>query len=164
MRSARTWIGAVALALLLLGLGAGTIPQGVDRTEYELAARTILCDCGCHPQSVHDCSCGRAAEMREELAVLLRGGKSGQQVIDLYVERHGEQIRIAPTASGFNLVAWLGPAVAFVGAAAGLLLVLRRWRRREDLPAGSPAATPPAEAEDDPYRRRLRKDLEEYDS
>lgn len=125
--------------------------------EYDQAARTILCDCGCHPQSVHDCACGRAEEMRAEIAGEIAAGKTGTQVIEAYVARHGEKILVAPPAVGFNLVAWLGPGVLLVGAALGLTLVLKRWRRPET-PAA--AGAPPLEAD---WKERLDDALREYD-
>jgi cytochrome c-type biogenesis protein CcmH len=125
--------------------------------EYDQAARTILCDCGCHPQSVHDCACGRAEEMRGEIAGEIASGKTGAQVIEAYVARHGEKILVAPPAVGFNLVAWLGPGVLLVGAALGLTLVLRRWRRSR---TPAPAGAPPLDAD---WKERLDDALREYD-
>ena len=130
-----------------------------DAAGYGEATRTILCDCGCHPQSVHECACGRAAEMRDEIRrTMVEQCLTGDELVALYVERHGEQIRIAPTASGFNLVAWLGPLVGLGAAALSLLLLLRRWSRRAP---GVGEPPPPAESvADDAYRERLRAALE----
>jgi cytochrome c-type biogenesis protein CcmH/NrfF len=131
-----------------------------DERGYEQATRTILCDCGCHPQSVHDCACGRAAEMRREIRdEMVAECLSGDDLIALYVERHGDQIRIAPTAAGFNLVAWLGPLVALLGASTLIFFVLRRWSGRREAPAPV-AAAPEGAAGDDSYRDRLRDALE----
>ena len=159
---------AASLLLLLALAGpaqaAGEIPPGVDEKAYLEVATTVLCDCGCHPQSVHACACGMAAQRREEIAAaLLRGGPGGTplsaaQVIALWVSRYGEQIRIAPTKRGFNLVAWLGPSIALLAAAVAVSLALRRWRglaQAEPLPAGAGADLDPA------YLQRLRRELEE---
>ena len=57
-------IGSVAVAgVLLLGALLAPAAMAYDESEYLKAAETILCDCGCHPQSVADCACGRAAEL-----------------------------------------------------------------------------------------------------
>ncbi len=128
-----------------------------EAAQYDQAAKTILCDCGCHPQSVHDCACGRAEEMRAEIAGEIASGKTAAQVIEAYVARHGEKILVAPPAAGFNLVAWLGPGVLLVVAAVGLTLVLRRWRRPESRAA---ASGPPLEAA---WKERLDDALREYD-
>ncbi len=151
-------LGAAALGVLLF-LGAGPLPPDVDRAEFERAARVILCDCGCHPQSVYDCACGRAAEMREEIAAEIRNGRTGDQVVADYVARHGEKILIAPKASGFNLLAWIGPGFALVAGAAGLFLAIRRWARQGA--AGAARDTTPAVAADDPYLARLERHLRE---
>ncbi len=150
--------GAAVLGVLLC-LGAGPLPPDVDRGEFEKAARVILCDCGCHPQSVYDCACGRAAEMREEIAAQIRKGRTGDQVVADYVARHGEKILIAPKASGFNLLAWLGPGFALVGGIAGLFLAIRRWAR--EAAAGAARDTTPSVAADDPYLARLERHLRE---
>ena len=151
------------LVLLALSLAPFTLGPGDDafQREYDLAARMILCDCGCSPQSVHDCACGRAAEMRTEIASAIRGGKTGTEVVDGYVARHGEKIRICPTASGFNLLAWLGPGVALLVGAAASVLVLRRWKhtsaKRDEVSRAAPLAA------DDPYVLRVQEHLKEYE-
>jgi cytochrome c-type biogenesis protein CcmH len=151
-----------AVALLAASLAFGAPIEIFQTEDYLKASKTILCDCGCHPQSVYDCACGRADQMRNEVADKVASGMSGDEVIDWYVEQYGEQIRVAPTATGFNLVAWLGPALGFLGAGAGLVLILRRWNRRPPDDEDGPA-TPTGDAGDDPYRERLKSELEDLD-
>ena len=157
--------------LFLLVLG----PAADDATdEYLEVIRTIRCDCGCHPQSVEACACGRA----EELRAIIRGqtmGRNGAEpltaeaIIARYVAEHGEQIRIAPAATGFNLIAWLGPLVGLVlGLFAAIALVRHLARGRAGMPVEALAGIPPGDvaapiSTDDPYRKRLRDQLEERD-
>lgn len=149
---------ALLAALLLL------YPAHADdarNREYETATRMILCDCGCPPQSVHDCACSHADAMRKEIAAEIDSGKSGQQVIDAYVAKYGDKIRVVPTATGFNLLAWTAPSLALLLGVGGALVLLRRWRRT---PAdGAPLSSPPLLAADDAYRRRVEARLEEYE-
>jgi len=148
---------AAALALVLpFSWPAAT---AFDPAEYGKAAATILCDCGCHPQAVADCTCGRAAEMRAEVRGMIESGMSGEAVIAAYVERYGDKIRIAPTATGFNLLAWLGPLVALVAGLVGVVWLVRRLSRRAADVAPVDAAPPPAG--DDAYLARLRREVEE---
>lgn len=153
------------VCLLLTALaGASAAAAEVDPAEYELAISTILCDCGCHPQSVKACACGRAAEMRREIHDQMAGVAgpplpTGEELIAHYVAQHGEQIRIAPTARGFNLVAWVGPFVALFLACVGMLFLLRRWR---SAPGGEILEAPVAgPLPDESYLRRLQEKLEE---
>ena len=130
-----------------------------DTDGYKLATETILCDCGCHPQSVAACACGRAAEMREEMRGMVEGGMTGEAVIASYVAQHGEKIRIAPEAHGFNLLAWVGPLILLLAGMVGLVLLIRRWSGRREAEAGDTA--PPALEADDPYVGKLRRELED---
>jgi len=126
---------------------------------YEQAATALLCDCGCHPQSIKECACGRAEELRVALAKDVAAGRSGDEIIAAYVARYGQKVLVAPPATGFNLVAWTGPAIGLLGAAVMITLMIRRWHR---LSAALPAETvPPSSAMDEAYLARLRHDVEE---
>ena len=154
----------IGLLAVLLALSASADQDGtcLDDAEYEKATRMILCDCGCHPQSVHDCACGRAAEMRREInGVMSAQCLTGDELIALYVEERGDQIRIAPTAAGFNIVAWVGPSVGLIGATLLVFLMLRRWNRRRETTDGE--APPPVAPVDERYRDRLRDALEKLE-
>jgi cytochrome c-type biogenesis protein CcmH len=133
----------------------------LPEADYATAAGTIRCDCGCHPQSVADCACGRAAEMRDEIRALAAEGQDAEAIIAHYVAAQGEQILLAPPAHGFNLVAWLGPLVGLVLATAGVMLVLRRWlRARDSVPVPEAAPPAPLSAEDTALHDRLRRAIE----
>jgi cytochrome c-type biogenesis protein CcmH len=151
-------IGSVAVAgVLLLGALLAPAAMAYDESEYLKAAETILCDCGCHPQSVADCACGRAAELREEMRAMVVGGMTGEEVIASYVAKHGEKILIAPDAEGFNLLAWLGPLALLLVGIVAIALLVRRWSPRKD------ASVPPQVelSPDDPYVNKLRRELED---
>lgn len=126
---------------------------------YEQAATALLCDCGCHPQSIKACACGRAEELRRSIANDARSGKTGGEIIAAEVARKGPQILVTPPAAGFNLVAWAGPAIGLLGAAILIALMIRRWRRAFALLPVEPQAQ--ASAADDAYRARLRRELED---
>jgi cytochrome c-type biogenesis protein CcmH/NrfF len=83
---------------------------------------------------------------------------SGDEIVAAYVARHGQKILVAPPATGFNLIAWVGPAIGILGAAVMIALMIGRWRRAS---ASLGAAAPPAAAPDDAYLARLRRELED---
>jgi cytochrome c-type biogenesis protein CcmH/NrfF len=126
---------------------------------YEKAANALLCDCGCHPQSIQACACGRADELRQSIAAEASSGKSGDQIIAEHVARVGPQILVTPPASGFNLVAWTGPAVGLLAAALLISFMIRRWRRTDAALPALPRTEPAAD--DEAYRARLRREIEE---
>jgi cytochrome c-type biogenesis protein CcmH len=138
---------------------AAVVPEGAAGQAYERAATTLLCDCGCNPQSIKECACGRAEEMRVALAQDATAGKSGDEIIAAYVAKYGQKILVSPPATGFNLVAWAGPAIGLLGATVMIAFMIRRWHR---VSAALPAETvPPSSDADDAYLARLRKDVEE---
>lgn len=143
------------LTLALVGLALGTVQAG-EQEAYDHAVNAILCDCGCPPQSPADCTCGRAAQMRKEIRGLAASGLTGKEIVQRYVDEHGEGIRIVPLASGFNLVAWIGPLVGLAAGLALVFLVVRRWKR-----AGGEEPESPALDTNDPYINRLRREIEE---
>jgi cytochrome c-type biogenesis protein CcmH len=101
------------------------------------------------------------AELADEVRSGGPGGTalSGEQVIAKWVAERGQTILVSPTATGFNLVAWLGPMALLVLAAATLFFVLRRLAaRRPEVPATVAAADG---AIDPSYLDRIRKDLED---
>jgi cytochrome c-type biogenesis protein CcmH len=135
------------------------VPQGAAGEAYEQAARALLCDCGCNPQSIKECACSRAEELRVSLAADAASGKTGEQIIAAYVAKHGQKILVAPPASGFNLIAWIGPGVGLVGAALVMVMVIHRWRRTSQARPAA-AGVPPATI-DPGDMERLNRDLEE---
>jgi cytochrome c-type biogenesis protein CcmH len=138
---------------------AVVVPEGAAGKAYEYAATTLLCDCGCNPQSVKECACGRAEEMRVALAQDAGAGKTGDAIVAAYVSKYGQKILVSPPASGFNLIAWTGPAIGVLSATVMIAFMLRRWHRASA--ALTQETIPPASAGDDAYLARLRKDLEE---
>jgi cytochrome c-type biogenesis protein CcmH/NrfF len=158
------WGLIVLMGLMLIAPASAEF----DPVEHKIATSAILCDCGCHPQSVHDCACGRAAQMRQEMAALIESGPpdgdgsgmTGEELIAYYVSLHGEQVRISPTADGFNLIVWIGPFIVLFAGTALLVLMLRRWKAAHPVEVGGP----PVEIDpDDPYLKRLQSDLRELE-
>lgn len=143
-----------------MGGALAAIPaSGAAKAAYEEAAGAILCSCGCHPQSVKDCACREAEEVREAIGAKASAGQSGEAIIASYVAEFGEKILVVPKAEGLNLVAWTAPGIGLVLAAAGVALLIRRWRARG--PAPAPAGAAVALAADDPYAERLAREIED---
>ena len=136
---------------------------GADRA-YEKAASAILCDCGCHPQSVLACACSHAEGMREDIAREANAGRSADEIIAGYVARSGESILVVPKVEGFNLLAWVLPLAGIVIAAGVVGLLAYRWSRgRKGEEAGEPS-TNGRFSLDPELERRLDEELARYDA
>ncbi|MBI2835751.1 MAG: cytochrome c biogenesis protein CcsA [Acidobacteria bacterium] len=171
--AARAPQGAATATMLLLLAGLWPVPvraaQHVENAQTVIVTprtplerdlqRSIVCMCGtCGRQLVAECTCGTAAQMREEIAGLVKKGMARDQVLQYYIAKFGSQEPLAaPIDEGFNRLAWLLPYL--LGAAGIVVLgtVAVRWSRRQqrsDLQEGA-APDPELEARLDDELRDL---------
>jgi cytochrome c-type biogenesis protein CcmH len=93
------------------------------------------------------------------VAGLIAEGKSKDEVKDELVAQYGEEVLALPGDSGFDLSAYLVPAIAFLLAVIALAIGIGRWRGqgRDENDGDAPA---PPEGED---AERLDADIARYD-
>jgi cytochrome c-type biogenesis protein CcmF len=163
----------VAPVLLLLLLPHGAFAQHVENPQAALIVpRTplerelqgeIICMCGtCGRKRIGECTCSMAAEMREEVAGLVRQGKTRDEIYQYYIAKYGSQEPLAsPIDKGFNRLAWMIPYLAGATGALAIAFVALRWSRRD----GSPEhAAPDRRPEGDPeLNARLNDELRDLD-
>ena len=115
--------GALAVAVCF-SLGATDSSSRLNDLGHKL-----MCQCGC-AQLLGECDhvgCpSRGAEL-DELKGAIADGKSDQEIKDLFVAKYGAVVLAAPTAHGFDLVAWIAPFAVFGAALLGTILLVRRW-------------------------------------
>ena len=115
------------LALLwLLPLAAG------DRDVQKIEERFMAPCCWQESVAVHRSEI--AGEMRAEIARMVAGGKSEDQIVDFYVARYGERILREPRGSKRWWLT-LVPLASIALATSGLVLFLRRQRNQPALAA-----------------------------
>ena len=136
-----------------------TVPLA-SRTPFERdVGRAVVCMCGtCGRKLAGECDCSAAADMRDEIAMLARQGKTKAQILDYYVEKYGSQEVLAePIDEGFNRLAWMLP---YLLGAVGLVTIVataRRWSRPATAVAGGsdPILDPALDARLDDELRNL---------
>ena len=143
----------LVLCVFVVTLGATPRPS---QTELE---ESLTCQCGCG-LTVHSCNhlqCGFAIPRKKEIGQFLAAGKSREEILSAFVANYGEKVLSAPTASGFNLAAWITPfaAVLIGGLVIGVMSL--RWSRRR------PPGPPTAPASSAVYRDRLNRELADFD-
>jgi cytochrome c-type biogenesis protein CcmH/NrfF len=123
--------------------------------------REIVCMCGtCGRKNLAECTCAKAAEMRDELSGLVKQGKTREEVIQYYVAQYGSQEPLSsPIDKGFNRLAWFFPYAVGAGAVIACVLMLAKWSRRPLAQAATPAGTPA----DPELLARLDRELEDLD-
>lgn len=151
------------LALLLAGLiSLALVPPALaatPQTSINDVEDEVMCPiCG----TLLELAESPQAE-RERVLVkrLIAEGKSKAEVKDALVAQYGPAVLALPEGSGFDLSAYLVPAIAFAAAAVALALGVRRWRRASKPSGrGSPGAAAAPQGED---AERLEADLARYD-
>jgi len=134
---------------------------GADEARFENLGHKLMCVCGCN-QVLLECNhvgCPRSDGMREELAANLGRGDNDDLVLQDFVQKYGPTVLLAPTAVGFDRVAWIMPYLVLILGLTTVVLVVRVWRRRPlVLPEGSVA--PLSGDAMDRFRRQARKDTD----
>jgi len=141
----------------------GGVAEGSEAVKR--VTTRVLCMCGtCVNQTLHECTCGMAAQERDHVAEQIAAGKSPDAVIEAYVTEFGVQILATPEKTGFNLVGWLVPFVVSIVLLIVLTYTLRGWVRPEvpDSMVPLSSTTSPGDAVERRYRERLERELEEF--
>lgn len=158
MRIFRTAL--VAVATLTLFSAATAIPVATASAEgfaYDLAAE--LMSPYCPGRTVASCPSPQATELIQWIQVQEAGGASEDEVVEMLIERFGEEILGAPPAEGITLWAYILPVAGFVSGGGIVVFVLRRMiggSSRDDVSASSVGGeVPPARASSDDDLARL---------
>ena len=79
-----------------------------DQQELILDIEKSLMAICCWSGTVYDHG---NSDMQEEITSLVKAGKTKTEVLDHFVNKHGERVLAIPVAAGFNLFVWLAPAL-----------------------------------------------------
>jgi cytochrome c-type biogenesis protein CcmH/NrfF len=137
------WLLFVIAVIYALPLAAAD-----NTTRFNLLGHRMICACGCN-QILLECNhvgCPLSDGMRNELAAAIARGDSDDLVLQAFVQKYGPTVLAAPTATGFNRVAWIMPFAMLLLGIAGATAVVRSWKRQPEL-AG--AKLLPAELRDE---------------
>jgi len=156
IRSSR-WLQAAALALVVFVLmGAGD-----DSARFKDLGHRMMCTCGCG-QVLLECNhvgCQSSDKMRNQLQAALDKGNNDDLILQGFVQEYGPTVIAAPTATGFNRVAWIMPFVALALGIAFVVYVVRAWKNRPE-PALADGITIPRGSELDEFRRKARRETD----
>jgi cytochrome c-type biogenesis protein CcmH len=155
-------IGVGLLMPFVLSAQQGGTASGDNPLLFQDIEESLTCQCGCG-LTVHACNhlqCPSAIPLREEIRAQMQTGKSKQAILAYFSDKYGEKILSAPTAKGFNLVAWIAPFVMVLLGGVFVGIAVMRWsRRRVTHPAPAVHAVPPS-----PYEKILEKELKNFDA
>jgi cytochrome c-type biogenesis protein CcmH len=148
--------------LLIALLACACLPAVADaltpRTSLPAIERQVMCVTCKIPLNVAESQ--QADRERALIQRMIDAGEGEAEVKKALVAEYGAAVLGLPSASGFDLTAYLVPLVAVIALVALLIVLLPRWRRRA--PAQQAGETPkPALGAAD--AARLESDLARFD-
>jgi cytochrome c-type biogenesis protein CcmH len=170
-RSQRIALAIAAIAIAMQFGGTAPSPAAQDpepQTNLADISDEVMCTvCGVPLELATEAP--QANAERDFIRRLIAQGKTKDEIKDALVAQYGENVLAVPGDEGFDLAAWLVPAIAFVTAAFAIGIGLRRWRRASatEGPERSAELTQTGEAEasseaDAAASRRLDEDMGKY--
>jgi cytochrome c-type biogenesis protein CcmH len=83
----------------------------------------------CQNETLADSRAGLAEDLRREIRVQIKAGKSDKEIIAFLTERYGQFILYRPQVTPVTYLLWFGP---FVLLLAGLAILFRYIKQRRD--------------------------------
>ncbi len=146
--------------LLLIAVVAVAFLGADTDARFNKLGHQLMCMCGCN-QILLECNhvgCEYSERMRGELDTALQRGDSDSLVLQSFVQKYGNTVLAAPTASGFNVVAWITPFAIFGLATLLTVWLVRVWKSRAlAQPVGRPDLAPERL---DELRKKARQETE----
>ena len=152
-RTRRLLSAAFTILIAVSVLGASG-----DGARFNDIGHRMMCVCGCN-QVLLECNhvgCPYSDSMRNKLMAAIQRDNSDDGVLQAFVQEFGTTVLAAPTARGFDKVAWITPFAVFFAGTFTAAALIRNWRRHQ--PAG--LSSHPSSPALDNYREQVRKETE----
>jgi cytochrome c-type biogenesis protein CcmH/NrfF len=147
-----------ASAVVLIALLALAPPAGASPPTLPTIERQVMCVTCKIPLNVAESP--QANRERALIRALIAQGRDEAQIKRELVAEYGPAVLALPSAKGFDLAAYLVPALVVLALAAMLAVLLPGWRRRARARGEQPERVPPKSAGD---AARLQADIERFD-
>jgi len=92
----------------------------------------------CQNETLADSRADLAEDLRREIRIQIKAGKSDKEIIDFLTARYGDFVRYRPVVGPKTYLLWFGP---FVLLLTGLALLFRYVKTRRDMIAEVPLST-----------------------
>ncbi len=141
------------------------LPQPSGAVTVSEVSRELSCRCGCN-MTVDACNhtnCPFATPARRLIDEKISAGLSGEEIIQSFVAKHGEQVLAAPTTKGFNLTAWVLPFFMILVGGGIVRAVILRLSKRNENQESIPHEADDRVMEKDDYRNKVERDLRDLD-
>ena len=156
------WLSLVPGLAIMIALVACANEENIPAQERRAQQlnKVIMCPV-CPGESIDQSQNTLASQMRVIVAEKLDAGWTEGQIKEFFVDRYGPSVLLEPPSDGFNLMVWILPPIAIVGAGLGLFLALQSMRRSPaDEPDGIGEFAQLSETERDVYVQHIEASLE----
>ena len=150
----RAGLAATAALIALLVTAPGAIAQDQQASLPDIEDEVMCPICG---TTLELSESPQAERERELIRDLIDQGRDKEEIKDALVAEYGEDVLASPGDEGFDLSAWLVPALGGLLAIFAVTLTLVRLARRNRAESGGSGEIDPADA------NRLERDISSYD-
>lgn len=118
----------IALGLwVMLGMGSKAAAPATAEERIAKLQRSLLAPC-CWAETIDQHESEVARQMRAEIAMFVREGRTDQEILAYYKQRYGARVLVEPEGA----IWWWMHVVPVAALALGIAIVvslLRRWRK-----------------------------------
>ncbi len=82
--------------------------------ELEIEIKQSLVSPCCWAGTIYDLD--HNPEMENKISELIKTGYNKNQILDYFVNIHGERVLAVPKAEGFNTLVWIAPIIVVIGS------------------------------------------------
>lgn len=129
MKRSLIWLALATCATLSLVVASGRTTIQNDNELADAIGSELRCPV-CQGLSIADSDSATALNLRADIARRIDAGETRSEIIDAYVARYGEWIRLRPRRSGVASLVWAIPPLLTAAAATMIAIALWRWRKR----------------------------------
>ena len=154
--ASRTLQAGVLVLMVFAFLGVSD-----EGARFNKLGHKLMCVCGCS-QILLECNhvgCTYSDRMRGELMAGLDRGENDDLTLQDFVQKYGPTVLAAPTATGFNRVAWIMPFLALALGLMTTIFIVLAWKKRPALAAPG-GVLPVSGTELERFRTQARKDTD----
>ena len=99
--------------------------------ELEIEIKQSLVSPCCWAGTIYDLD--HNPEMEEKISELIKSGYSKSQVLEYFVNIHGERVLAVPKAEGFNTLVWIAPIIVTIGSLIFLSMFFSKQKHVEKI-------------------------------
>jgi cytochrome c-type biogenesis protein CcmH len=134
----KRWFMLLVLVFASLSIYAGEAkPLGEDpalEARLKNVSQELRC-LVCQNTTLADSSAPLAEDLRREIRVLMREGKSDKEVVEYLVARYGDFVLYRPPVNNYTAFLWFGPFLILIIGVFILYRVLKKHAGNEEIQA-----------------------------